>query len=205
MKVKVCGITNIEDAWLCLENGADALGFIFYEQSKRFISPEIAQKIISELPPFIFSVGVFVNENPDKINCIAKEIKLNAIQLHGDENAITVFQINFPVIKAFRIHEAFNWEILNDYKCNILLDAFSQNEYGGLGKNFNWKLIPNELKSRIILSGGIDAESLPVIVNEIKPAAIDLSSSIENYPGKKDEKKVRAFFKILNELRENKC
>ena len=205
MKVKVCGITNIEDAWLCVENGADALGFVFYEQSKRFISPEIAKKIISELPPFIFSVGIFVNENHDKINAIAKGLKLNTVQLHGDESVKVISQINYQVIKAFRIHAAFNWEIINEYKCNILLDAFSKNEYGGLGKKFNWELIPNELKSRIILSGGIDAQSLPVIINEIKPAAIDLSSSIENYPGKKDEKKVRAFFKILNELRENKC
>lgn len=205
MKVKVCGITNIEDAWLCVENGADALGFVFYEQSKRYISPEIAKKIISELPPFIFSVGVFVNENHDKINSIAKGLKLNAVQLHGDESVKVISQINCQVIKAFRIHAAFKWEIINEYKCNILLDTFSKNEYGGLGKKFNWKLIPNELKSRIILSGGIDADSLPVIVNEIKPAAIDLSSSIENYLGKKDEKKVRAFFKILNKLRENKC
>lgn len=205
MKIKICGITNIEDALCAVENGTDAIGFVFFQQSKRFIHPEEAKKIISQLPPFVFSVGVFVNENPSRVNEIAKELKLNAVQLHGDENIEYINKITFPIIKAFRVDHNFNWEILNDYSTKILLDTFSLTEFGGTGNKFDWQSIPNEIRDKIILSGGIDAESLTIILNEIKPAAIDLSSSLEIEPGKKDHKKIKTFFEKLQSYRSNKC
>ncbi|MDF1613169.1 phosphoribosylanthranilate isomerase [Stygiobacter electus] len=193
MKVKICGITNIEDALYAVECGADALGFVFYKNSKRYIKPEKAKEIISHLPPFVFSVGVFVNENPEKVNMIASETKLNAVQLHGDEDLTYLAKINYPIIKAFGVNENFDWNVLSKYECNILLDTYSNN-YGGSGEKFDWNLIPNEIRNRIILSGGIDVNSLSMIVNEIKPAAIDLSSSLEQMPGKKDHNKIKIFF-----------
>lgn len=201
MKVKVCGITNLEDALYAVECGADAIGFVFYKKSKRYIEPSEAGKIISQMPPFIFSVGVFVNENQDFVNQIAKQIKLNAIQLHGDEDINYINKIKYAVIKGFRVSESFDWNILKSYRSQILLDTFSHNEIGGTGKSFNWDLIPSEIRSKIILSGGINVNSLPEIVNKIKPAAIDLSSSLELTPGKKDFAKIKLFFEKLRTYR----
>lgn len=200
MKIKICGITNLEDALYATECGANALGFIFYKKSKRYISPQNASLIISNLPPFVFSVGVFVNEFEETVNTISKEIKLNAVQLHGSENKNYIDKINLPVIKAFRINNNFIWDIINEYNCNLLLDSNIENEFGGTGVKFDWDLIPFKLRSKIILAGGIDESSLPKIITKIKPAAIDLSSSLEDFPGKKNHLKMKRFFEIYNDL-----
>ena len=206
MKVKICGITNIEDALLCCEYGADAIGFIFYERSKRYISFESAESISKQLPPFVFKVGVFVNEVAEKVNRATKQIGLNAIQLHGDESPEYIERINYPVIKSFSIDNNFDWRTVDTFKnCGIMLDTFSSDQIGGTGKSFDWNLIPEKLRSRIILSGGIIIDKLDIIFNEIKPAAIDLSSSLESLPGKKDKQKVIEFLKRFNELRSNQC
>ncbi len=115
MKIKICGITNIDDAKYCVDFGADALGFIFYRNSKRYIDPKIAKNIIEQLPPFISKVGVFVNEDTSVINKIAKEIKLSLVQLHGNESKDYISNINYPVIKAFRIDENFDFSQLENY------------------------------------------------------------------------------------------
>ncbi len=202
MKVKICGITNIEDALLCESLGADALGFIFYKGSKRFVEPDDAGKIISELSPFTLKVGVFLNESSEEINKTAKEIKLNAVQLHGNENPDMTSKINLPAIKSFRINDGFDFSILKEYEnVSYLFDTYSEKEYGGTGKTFNWELIPDELRSKIILSGGISVNNIEEIYNNIKPAAVDLSSSLESKPGKKDKEKVKEFFKKINNLR----
>jgi len=201
MKVKVCGITNIEDAKLSCDLGADAIGFIFYQKSKRFIEPNKAKKILKHLPAFIIKVGVFVNETPEKINKISKEIKLNLIQLHGEEYPEAVVKIDLPVIKAFRVKENFDYSLLKKYKnCSFLLDAYNNKEYGGTGQKFNWNKIPVELKNKIILSGGVSINNIEKIFNEINPAAIDISSSLETEHGKKDKNKMKKFFKKYNSL-----
>ena len=209
MKVKVCGITNIEDALLCESLRADALGFILYKGSKRFVEPETAEKIISELSPFTLKVGVFVNSSFEEINRIAKEIKLNVVQLHGEERPNIISKINFPVIKSFRINNGFDFTILKEFgNMSYLFDTYlptgqagSEKEYGGTGKTFNWELIPDELRSKIILSGGISVNNIEAVYKKIKPAAVDLSSSLESKPGKKDSEKVKEFFKKINDLR----
>ena len=200
MKVKICGITNLEDALLCEELTADALGFIFYEKSKRYVAPETVEQITEQIDAFILKVGVFVNEQPDRINSIAKSAGLNIVQLHGDETPEIISQINLPVIKAFRVNEQFDFETLNNYKnCYYLLDTFSKSEYGGTGKSFDWNLIPTELRSKIILSGGISSSNIQIIKTEINPYAVDVSSSLEEYPGKKSKGKLKEFFnKIRN-------
>lgn len=205
MKVKICGITNIDDALLCENLGADALGFIFYKQSRRYINPEDSIRIIKKLSAFTLKVGVFVNETAEFINQMASETKLNAVQLHGEENPEIMEELNFPVIKAFRINGRFDYLLLERYKnASILLDSFSSNGYGGTGKKFDWEKIPNEVRGKIIISGGVSSENIEFIFNEIKPAAVDLSSSVEKVPGKKDEEKVNEFFKKLNYLRSKK-
>ncbi len=202
MKVKICGITNLEDALLCESNGADALGFIFYKKSKRYIEPEFAKKIIMHLSPFTMKVGVFVNEPFDFINETAAFLNLNSIQLHGEESSEIVSKVNLPIIKSFRINNGFDFSILKKYPdISFLFDTYSDFEYGGTGKTFNWELIPDELKRKIILAGGISINNIEAIYNNIKPAAVDLSSALESEPGKKDEKIVKEFFKKINYLR----
>ncbi len=196
MKIKICGITNLEDAMLCSDLGADAIGFIFYKKSKRYILPEAVANIIRQLPPFLTKVGVFVNENPNVINAISKKIKLNLIQLHGEESAEDIDIIELPVIKAFRVNQKFNYSKLKEYKnCSFLLDAYDEKEYGGTGKQFAWDKIPKHLRNKIILAGGITKDDLKYIKDKIKPYAIDVSSSLEIKPGKKDKQKLELFFK----------
>jgi phosphoribosylanthranilate isomerase len=203
MNVKICGITNVEDALLCESLGANALGFIFYSKSKRYIPPDKAAEIIEKLSPFTVKIGVFVNENITVINEVSKETKINIVQLHGDEDESICGKIYQPVIKSFRIREDFNFDQVYNYKnVSYLFDAYTENSFGGTGKNFNWDLIPHKLKNRIILSGGISEENIETIYKNISPAAVDLSSSLEGAPGKKDERKVRSFFKKFNSLRQ---
>jgi phosphoribosylanthranilate isomerase len=203
MKVKICGITNIEDAKLSYELSADAIGFIFYKKSKRYINPEQAKEIISQLPAFIIKVGVFVNESAEEINQISKRIKLNIIQLHGEEKPEMLDDIDLPVIKAFRVDGNFDYSVLSQYKnCSFLLDAYNDKEYGGTGQKFNWSKIPENLRSKIILAGGISIGNIEKIFKEINPAAVDVSSSLEIEPGKKDKFKLEQFFNKIHELRE---
>ncbi len=205
MKVKVCGITNNEDAVLASELGADALGFIFYRNSKRFIDPADAAVIISGLPPLLVKVGVFVNESHERVNSIAADTGLNIIQLHGDENIEYIKQIKYPIIKALRIGEFMNWKLLEDFESfSVLLDKYDPNQFGGTGKSFSWSEIPEKYSNKIILAGGVSVDNIEKIFYEIKPYAVDVSSSLEEYPGKKDHKKMKEFFSILNELRK-KC
>lgn len=201
-KVKVCGITNLEDALLCCELGADALGFIFYEHSKRNVDFEEAFSIISELPAFVSKVGVFVNEQAITINHIAQSVGLTHVQLHGKENQLHINKMTHPVIKALRVKDNFDFSELNFYSgCTILLDTYSDKEIGGTGISFNWEKVPMEVRNRVIIAGGVSSENVEEIFTTIKPQAVDISSSLESESGKKDEKKLREFFGIINRLR----
>jgi len=202
MKIKICGITNIEDALAAEFFGADAMGFIFYKKSKRYVTPEQAENIIKTLSPFTTKVGVFVNETFEIINIISKQTGINVVQLHGDENPDIMKSISLPGIKAFRVDDNFDYKKLNQcQEYSILLDAYSENDYGGTGNKFNWEKIPFEIKNRIILSGGISSDNIEFIYKNINPAAVDLSSSLEITPGKKDKKKMKKFFNKLNLIR----
>lgn len=202
MKVKICGITNIEDALFSVRYGADALGFIFYEKSKRYLPAGEAQSIIKQLPPFVVKVGVFVDEDYNSVNETAKLLNLQYVQLHGNEDNTYITRINYPVIKAVRIYENYNYKLLDDFSgCTLLLDSFNENLIGGTGDKFDWNKIPGELKDKIILAGGINEDNLDEIFELIKPAAIDVSSGVEEYPGKKDHNKLYSFLKKINKLR----
>ena len=202
MRVKICGITNTSDALICQRQGADALGFVFYHGSKRYIAPDQAQQITAGLSPLIMKIGVFVNESAKMINKIATQIGLNAVQLHGEEPPDYVTKIHLPVIKSFRVDPEFDFSKLKDYQnCYYLLDTFSAQEYGGTGIAFNWQRIPEELRQSIILAGGISTDNIDVIYREIKPVAIDISSALEEYPGKKDPEKIRQFMNKYKSLK----
>ena len=202
MKIKVCGITNIEDALRAEVLGADALGFIFYKKSKRYMAPDEVKKIIKELTPFTMKVGVFVNETLEQINKISVETGINVVQLYGNEDPDTLSNLSLPAIKVFRVNDSFDFKRLDNFMdFTILLDTHSENDFGGTGKKFNWEIIPNDIRSKIILAGGISIEDLDVIVKKFKPAGIDISSSLEAKPGKKDKKKMEEFFKKVNQLR----
>lgn len=203
MKVKVCGITNLEDAMLCCELGADALGFIFYEKSKRYINYEEASAIVSGLPVFISKVGVFVNEEASTINHIAQSVGLTHVQLHGNEDQLLVDKVNHPVIKAVRVKNNFDFTSLKLFSgCTILLDTFSDKEIGGTGLTFDWNTIPIDLRSKVILAGGVSVQNIETIYRTIKPQAVDISSSLESESGNKDRDKLIQFFSLVKILRQ---
>jgi phosphoribosylanthranilate isomerase len=202
MQVKICGITNVDDALLCCELGADALGFIFFEKSERYINYVKATEIITQLPPFVLKVGIFVNPVNYEINDIVPSIGLNAVQLHGDESPAFIEQINLPVIKGFRVKNDFEYSKLENFKkCSFLLDAYSPDNFGGTGITFDWSLIPQKFRDKIILAGGISSENIEHIYTKIHPIAVDLSSSVEFLPGRKDPNKLKEFFNKVNKLR----
>ena len=202
MKIKICGITNTEDALAAESFGADAVGFIFYKKSKRYVSPEQAEHITKTLSLFTTKVGVFVDESFEFINKISKQSGINVVQLHGEENLNIIKSISLPVIKTFRVDDNFDYSKLNQYQeYSILLDAYSENNYGGTGNKFNWEKIPSEMKNKIILAGGITSDNIAFIYKNINPAAVDLSSSLEITPGTKDKNKMKKFFNKVNLLR----
>lgn len=206
MKIKICGITRMQDAQLCVEHGADAIGFIFYPKSKRYITPEAANDIALSLPPFIHKVGVFVNEDVEKVNRIAELAKLTTVQLHGDETPEYISQIKYPIIKSFGVNEHFDFKILDNYKnCGILLDVKDNINYGGTGKSFKWDLIPQNIRNNIIIAGGVGINNLETIITKIKPYAIDVSSSVESEPGIKNHNKLIKLLTKYNELKVREC
>lgn len=204
MFIKICGTTNLEDALLSYELGSDALGFIFYEKSPRYISFDEAKKIIEHLAETVEKVGVFVDYPIEKINHITQSIGLTMVQLNGNESPEDVHQISSPVLKSFRVSESFDFSLLENYdNCTFLLDTFSKDKLGGIGETFDWSIIPNHLKEKVILAGGITSHNIGKVFSEIKPKGVDLVSSVEKYPGKKDEAKLKEFFRMLNKLKES--
>jgi len=199
-KVKICGITNLADALLSAKFGADALGFNFYEKSQRYIAPEKAREIIKELPAHVLKVGVFVNENLNKIIEIAATAKLDAIQLHGEETPEFVRELkaktNLEIIKAFRVSPEFKPEnVLQQEVDAILLDSYSRHENGGTGETFDWEIAKKvrEIFPKMYLAGGLSAKNVAKAILIVKPFAVDACSSIEKLKGIKNHTKVKNF------------
>lgn len=203
MKIKICGITRFEDALHSIQGGADAIGFIFFPKSKRYIDPIKAKEIIHSLPPFSAVVGVFVDEDPDKVNEIAKFTGLNYVQLHGNESQNYIEQISPPIIKGFGIDESFDFSKLDEYKdCKYLLDVKDKYNFGGTGKTFDWGLIPENIRKKVIIAGGVSADNIMEIYQKIDPSAVDLSSSVEISPGIKDKSKITEVLKFINQIKQ---
>ena len=195
VKIKICGITNLEDALLAVDAGADALGFVFFKESPRHIFPEQAAAIIRQLPPFVQTVGLFVNEALETVNMTADRCGLDIIQLHGDESPEFCAGIRRRVIKAFRVKDITCLDSMKDYQtAAFLLDAWSPTAYGGTGRTFNWEIAASAAQSCcIILAGGLTPENVAEAIRQVQPYAVDVSSGVESAPGRKDNKKIREF------------
>jgi|TARA_S200000501_G_scaffold2601_1_gene2308 phosphoribosylanthranilate isomerase len=198
IQTKVCGITNISDALFSIKCGASALGFVFYKKSERYISYNDAFDVIKYLPPGTAKIGVYVNEDAKMVNDSSKKLNLDYVQLHGDESATFCKDINFPIIKAFRIKDdSFKSQVLKYNVSVFLFDTFTKKDYGGTGKIFNWELIKQGFQRPFIHSGGLNINNVLDAINVTNPDAIDISSGLEDYPGKKDHEKIFEFFKLI--------
>jgi phosphoribosylanthranilate isomerase len=193
-KVKICGITNLEDALLSAKFGANALGFNFYEKSPRYITPEKAREIIEQLPREILKVGVFVNEDLEKIVEIAKIAKLDALQLHGEETPEFAKELKaktkLEIIKAFRVSKDIEPENVLQYQTDaILLDAYNPKEHGGTGETFDWEIARKVQKifPKMYLAGGLSQENIAGAILQVKPFAVDACSCLESKKGSKDK------------------
>jgi phosphoribosylanthranilate isomerase len=196
--VKICGITNLEDALAAVDAGANALGFNFYQRSPRFITPRDARSIVEQLPDMIMSVGVFVNESePEQVERIAELVGLNAVQLHGDESPqyCRALRGRF-VIKVLRVGDGFTPQSVKKYETDaILLDAFAGNARGGTGRVIDWSIARqvSKLVPQLFLAGGLSVENVAEAITAVEPYAVDACSSLEREPGIKDAGRVRAF------------
>ena len=202
--VKICGITKTEQAIEISEMGVDALGFVLHKGSKRYIDPEKLQEIIKPLPPYLKTVGVFVNEDPENLIKIMRQTALDLAQLHGDEDEkycayLTKNAINW--VKALRVKDKPNLKGLKQYNCSHFhLDAFSKGVYGGSGETFDWELAKEiSEKYKIILSGGLNENNIKDAVKKLKPYAVDISSGVEIKPGIKSIEKIKTLLACLND------
>lgn len=201
VKVKICGITNLEDARAAVDFGADALGFVFYKGSPRYISPQTAKEIIRQLPPLITTVGVFVDETTEYIEDMLRTIPLDIAQLHGHEPPEASF-LSRRVIKAIRVKELSDLEPLKKYKVSaFLLDTYTPESLGGTGQIFNWDIaIAAKQFGRIILAGGLNPENIERAIRWVRPYAVDVSTGIEEKKGKKDLRKMKLFIERAKSL-----
>ena len=197
VRVKICGITTIDDALLAVDAGADAIGLVFYEKSPRNLTREQAATIVRSLPPFVQAVGLFVNAAIDHVNDTARFCGLDLVQLHGDESPEYCGLVERRVVKAFRIRDVASLEPIKDYRvAGFLLDTWSPDSYGGTGTSFNWEIAREAAKfGPVILAGGLTAGNVVQAVETAGPYGVDVSSGVESSPGKKDPAKVREFIR----------
>lgn len=199
VRVKVCGITNAEDASRAVDLGADALGFIFYKGSKRYIDPRDARKIISSLPPFISAVGVFVNQGIPEIVEAAGVSGIDTVQLHGDETPEFCAMLPYKLIKAVRVKDKVNAAEVELYPVRaILFDKHTDDLYGGTGTSFDWGVLKGiKISKKVILSGGLTPENVSGAIKIVKPYGVDVSTGVEDSPGKKNHTKMRKFIEAV--------
>src|SRR5919107_2041176 len=196
--VKVCGITNLEDALAAVEAGADMLGFNFYARSPRHVEPSDARRVVERLPEGVACVGVFVNEpSPEDVLRIAREARLSAVQLHGDETPEFCRALRgLKTIKALRVRKGFGAESASVFETDaVLLDAYAPDAFGGTGHTFDWALAraTREVVSRLILAGGLKPENVAAAVESVGPYAVDVCSGVETSPGRKSPRLMRDF------------
>ncbi len=207
MKVKVCGITSREDALAAVGEGVDVLGFNFHHQSPRYVDPERAREIISCLPPFVVSVGLFVNiPEPGEVDRIARVASVRVLQLHGDESPEFCQELSsWPVIKVFRISADSPPGDFERYPVSaFLLDTRDENVFGGTGRTFDWSIAARLRAVRpIILAGGLKPHNVAQAIRAVRPYAVDVCGGVERAPGSKDPAKLHAFMKEVNHACEN--
>jgi phosphoribosylanthranilate isomerase len=196
VRVKICGITRLQDLHAACDAGADALGFVFYEKSPRHLSIATAAALLRELPPFVQSVGLFVNAEPAFIEAVLNAVPLDLLQFHGDETPADCARYGRPYIKAVRVNR--ETDLLKcaadiDAARGLLLDAYVPGVPGGTGERFDWRLIPPDLPKPVILSGGLTPDNVADAVQRVRPWAVDVSSGVEVSKGIKDAHKIAQF------------
>ena len=202
-RIKICGIRRIEDALAAANNGADAIGLIFYPASSRAVVLTEAVAIKAALPPFVASVALFVNPDRALVDAVVKELRPNVLQFHGDEDADFCISFNMPYLKAIRIGGATTQGDLLQYKAEfasaqaLLLDKLDPLQYGGSGESFDWQIIPHEMRKYIVLAGGLNSDNVARAVDMVRPWAVDVSSGVESNTvvdmKTKDHAKIAAF------------
>ena len=203
-RVKICGITRIEDALAAVNAGADAIGLVFYAASPRCVTIEQAQKIVAAIPPFVSVVGLFINASKAEIETVLSKVRLDILQFHGDETSSECEQIKLPYYKAIRVKADTNLlqcaVEFNSAKA-LLLDAHSESAFGGTGQAFDWNLIPKSLTKPVILAGGLTAENVGSAIKRVQPYAVDVSGGVEKSKGVKDAAKIAAFMRAVEKSR----
>jgi phosphoribosylanthranilate isomerase len=200
VKVKICGVRTLEEAQAAVDAGADALGLNFWPASARYIEPHAAREVIASLSPIVCTVGVFVNEQANRIVDIASELGLGAVQLHGDESPEFCGRLgSIKTIKAIRVGQDFDLRLIENYRVDmVLLDSSIEGSYGGTGRRFDWRIaIEAKHLAPIILAGGLTTENVWDAITQVRPAAIDVCSGVEAEPGRKDLDKLRRFMAIV--------
>jgi phosphoribosylanthranilate isomerase len=199
VKIKICGITNVEDAEVAVRAGADALGFLMYRKSPRYVEPAMARSIVAGLPPFVLPIGVFVNEDASVVRTLMDECGFALAQLHGDESALYCQNLGRPALKAMRLKDRGTFLALAEFqgRANVrgfVIDAFSDQTYGGTGQTVDWTLVAEAARSTpILLAGGLTPSNVSEAIQVVRPYGVDVSSGVEKSPGKKDRAKVKAF------------
>lgn len=204
-RVKVCGITNPEDALCAVRLGAAALGFVFYEKSPRFITPREAGEVIRQIPPFVTKVGVFVNAGGDYLREAKDVAGFDVYQFHGDETPEFCAAFGEDYIKAVRVKDSESLDAVELYDTDVFLfDAYSPDAYGGTGENFSWDvLIRRKLGDKfVILSGGLNPDNVRDAIRAVGPYAVDVSSGVESSPGIKDHTKLERFMEAVSEAQD---
>ncbi|MGK0442197.1 MAG: phosphoribosylanthranilate isomerase [Pseudohongiellaceae bacterium] len=197
-RVKICGITSVEDAKKAVDAGADAIGLVFYQPSPRAVSIIQAKAIVSSLAPFVTVVALVVNATYEFVNELLASVSVDVLQFHGDESAVFCQQFNKPYIKAIRMRpELVLSKCFTEYQQAqaLLLDAYQKGVPGGTGENFDWQRIPKQRPMPIVLAGGLNPSNVQDAINTVKPYAVDVSGGVELQPGLKDVEKVNAFIK----------
>jgi phosphoribosylanthranilate isomerase len=201
-RVKICGITRVEDALSAVEHGADAIGFVFYEPSPRYVTIEQAAAISAALPPFVSVVALFVNPSQHEVNTVLTNLHVDLLQFHGDERESECAQYGLPYLKAIRVKSDVNLiQYAQTYMSAkaLLLDAYSDNAIGGTGQVFDWRLIPNNLPKLVILAGGLSPANVKGAIQQVQPYAVDVSGGVELSKGIKDAEKIAAFMAAVND------
>lgn len=195
-RVKICGITRLEDALAAAQAGADALGFVFYGPSPRNVSPEVAAEILQQLPAYITTVGLFVDAEPTFIEQVLKAVPLDLMQFHGDEPEADCTRYGKPYTKAIRMGDNVDLaQMAQTYHSSrgLLLDAFVAGKPGGTGEAFDWNRIPQSLSKPVILAGGLNPQNVSQAITKVKPWAVDVSGGVEKAKGIKDSQLINAF------------
>lgn len=196
VRVKVCGITRVEDALAAVQHGADAIGFVFWQESARFVSPMQAREIVLRLPPFVSVVGVYVDPFPEWVEETSVIAGLSLLQFHGQESPEFCNQFILPYIKALRVREGMDLlqygELYQNAK-GLLLDTYTAGMPGGTGQVFDWSMVPLDFPSPLILSGGLHPDNVANAIRQVRPWAVDVSSGVEITKGIKDVNKISAF------------